>query len=166
MEWRRIENTPYEVSDEGQVRKGRKLLKGGTAGSAGRKYKVVCVLDGTRKKYVYVHRLVAAAFLGPCPEEHEVNHKDHDRNNNSASNLEYVTSSQNKLAAVKNGYRGTRRYNAVLNEDKVLTIRKLYADGWLVSEIAKAIGVSLSCAYHVAHNETWKHIKGDATECA
>lgn len=163
-EWRRIENTPYEVSDQGDVRHGRRILRGGTAGAPGRKYQTVLLKNGNRQRTVYRHQIVAAAFIGPCPPGHEINHKDHNRNNNAASNLEYVTSSGNKLAAVKNGYRGTRRYNAVLDDEKVRLIRKLYADGWLVSEIARAIGVSLSCTYHVAHGETWKHVK-DEMEC-
>ena len=50
-----------------------------------------------------VHRLVAEAFIGPCPEGKEVNHKDLNKGNNYYKNLEYKTHRKNLLHAVKNG---------------------------------------------------------------
>ena len=45
----------------------------------------------------YVHRLVAAAFLGlpPSPEHTQINHKDGMKSNNGVENLEYVTPAEN-----------------------------------------------------------------------
>jgi hypothetical protein len=51
--------------------------------------------EGHRLKSVGVHRVIADAFLGPCPDGYEVNHKDRDKTNNSRENLEYVTRRQN-----------------------------------------------------------------------
>jgi hypothetical protein len=50
-----------------------------------------------------IHRLVAAEFLGTCPKGIQVNHKDGDRLNNHASNLEYVTPSENTRHSVVAG---------------------------------------------------------------
>ena len=47
-----------------------------------------------------VHQLVAAAFLGPCPEGMEVRHLDGDPENNVLSNLEYATHAVN-MADIK-----------------------------------------------------------------
>jgi len=45
----------------------------------------------------YVHRLVAASFLGqpPSPEHSQINHRDGNGSNNAVENLEYVTPAEN-----------------------------------------------------------------------
>lgn len=49
-----------------------------------------------------VHRLVAKAFI-PNPNNYrEINHKNCDKSDNSVENLEWVSSSQNKIHALKN----------------------------------------------------------------
>ena len=42
-----------------------------------------------------IHRLVLEAFVGPCPEGKECNHKNHERDDNELTNLEWVTRSEN-----------------------------------------------------------------------
>ena len=53
-------------------------------------------------KYSYVHRLVWEAFVGPIPEEMEINHKDENKTNNSLENLEIVTHEQNANYGTRN----------------------------------------------------------------
>jgi hypothetical protein len=50
-----------------------------------------------------VHRLAAKTFIDNPDNLPEVNHKDGDKLNNSMSNLEWITSSGNKIHAYKNG---------------------------------------------------------------
>lgn len=86
----------YEVSSYGRVRsldhlsslgervKGR-VLKSHTAG---RGYLSVGLHNGKKKDF-YIHRLVASAFI-PNPDNLlQVNHKDEDKTNNHADNLEW-----------------------------------------------------------------------------
>lgn len=91
MEWKTVSDcNGYEVSDSGTVRatktgKNRKLLISATG------YAVVRFAN----KNWPVHRLVAKAFV-PNPENKpQVNHKDGNKANNSADNLEWVTAAEN-----------------------------------------------------------------------
>lgn len=69
-------------------------------------YTEVCLLDGAHnRKYALVHRLVAVAFCHKENEDDEVNHKDGNKANNAASNLEWVTHADNLRHAYEMGLR-------------------------------------------------------------
>lgn len=131
--WRTIPGHPaYSASTTGLIR--RDLAgKGAVAGRIltptdnGRGYMTVMLTEDGAQIRRSVHGLVAAAWVGPCPAEHEVNHIDLDRGNNEASNLEYVTSSGNKLHALAagGGAPGLRNGMGRLTPDEVATIRQL-----------------------------------------
>lgn len=91
----------YAVSDRGRVRsfKGRmpRLLK--LKKHTGGYLQVVLSCKGTQKNY-YVHQLVVVAFIAEIPARgFEVNHKDYNKINNCAYNLELVTPRKNKVHA-------------------------------------------------------------------
>lgn len=92
--WRPIPHFPnYEVSNLGRVR----VLSGRYAGEIlsqveqANGYQRVYLTNEAGRFGKYVHRLVAEAFLGPCPAGWEVNHRDLDKAHNADVNLEYVT---------------------------------------------------------------------------
>lgn len=66
-------------------------------------------LRKNKKRYTkYVHVLVWETFVGKIPKGYEINHIDHDKSNNSLSNLELVTHSQNiHKAVLYHGYFGS-----------------------------------------------------------
>lgn len=96
-QWRDISgyDGTYQISSLGQVRNThtRKVLQP-IRMQNGRLY-VTLSSDGFTRKCI-VHGLVAAAFLGDCPPEHEITHKDGDYANNAVQNLEYVTRRENQ----------------------------------------------------------------------
>ena len=59
------------------------------------------------KKNVLVHRLMAKHFIGDLQDK-EVNHKDGNKLNNCAENLEWVTRAENIRHAYANGLFGKR----------------------------------------------------------
>lgn len=94
-EWRIIKAQPdYEVSNYGRVRSIKRnkiiFLKTHTAG-----YKTVVLYNKNKKKYYYVHRLVAEAFIPNPNNLPMVNHKDEDKQNNHVENLEWCTTQYN-----------------------------------------------------------------------
>lgn len=102
-EWKAVEGYEglYEVSTEGRV---KSLNWRGTGEEKciflkrhNRGYLQVELAGGNKKKTFLVHRLVAKAFVENPNGFHLVNHKDEDKTNNRAENLEWCNYSYNVL---------------------------------------------------------------------
>lgn len=108
--WTPIKNYEglYEVSNLGRIKSLGKFNRNGTSyekfiarekirSQSESKFgymNVVLCKKGKSKTY-RVHRLVAEAFIPNCDNKPHVNHKDYNRKNNCAYNLEWVTSKEN-----------------------------------------------------------------------
>lgn len=66
-------------------------------------YLEVCLESQNEKHHVRVHRLVALAFIPNTEGKPQINHIDCNKQNNSVSNLEWVTNSENHLHKMVNG---------------------------------------------------------------
>jgi len=66
-------------------------------------YYTISLTKGNNKKYLLVHRLVAAAFIPNIEEKSEVNHKNGIKTDNRVENLEWVTASENQKHAFTTG---------------------------------------------------------------
>lgn len=149
-EWRTVPGFGmYEISTRGSVRRGPTFsatnrhrvgdeVRLGLCAQG--RYRVVGLrpTQGARQTWVMVHRLVAAAFLGPCPAGCVVNHRDSDTHNNRVENLEYISQRENIAHALKAGRFG----RCSLTEDQVREARSLRASGVLQREIAARFGVT------------------------
>lgn len=116
----------YEVSDLGRVRSLKygkeKILKPGKNNWG--YLKVSLCKDGHVKKLT-VHRLVAEAFI-PNPQGLEtVNHKDEDKTNNFASNLEWMSIKDNINYGTRNKRMAEAHSKQVQMFDK--------STGWLLT---------------------------------
>ena len=115
MEWRPVVGFEglYEVSNTGEIRSRKsghyRLLKKKHNKVTG--YDYVILHNGgpaTRS----VHRLVAMSFL-PNPDDLPyVNHKDEDKTNNAASNLEWCTAQYNTDFSKKKRYKRIAAYSS------------------------------------------------------
>lgn len=132
--WKQITDSTYEVSDLGNVRHlGFNLAQAiSPTGYCQVSIKIGGVVGrkriGKRRSFL-VHRLVAEAFLGPCPEGLEVNHKDRNRQNNVLTNLEYTTRLENMRHAAEKPSRnsGRKAWNDGLTAE---TDPRVAAQGW------------------------------------
>lgn len=120
-------------------------------------YRKASIRDDGRKIIRFAHRLVVEAFVGIS--RLQVNHINGNKKDNRIENLEYVTPLQNTLHSIKTGLRtnqSVRTVNAVLNEEKILTIATLFNSGILRSDIAKIMNVSETTVYYLVGGKTYR----------
>ena len=153
--WKPIPSTngKYEASSYGRIRntKTQKVLK--VQENKHGYYILTLRIIPKVQSNARVHRLVAEAFLGECPEGYVVNHKDGNKYNNNIENLEYVTSSENNYHAIRTGLRkpntsqigkhGEEAGAAKITEEQAIEILKEhYRTGDGYRKIGKRLGIS------------------------
>ena len=114
-QWKPIEGTDgkYEVSNLGHVRTNGKRpgLLTLTKQKSGYRYAMIQLYNG-KQKNCRVHRLVAEHFLPNPDNMKEVNHKDGNKDNNRADNLEWCTRSHNVKHSFDTGLKQPHRWTA------------------------------------------------------
>ena len=124
--WKDIEGYEglYQVSNFGNVKSVKRVVKRANSTNLSVKerllkerpnhkgYKMVSLSKNGKGKFCTIHRLVAKAFI-PNPQNlPQVNHKDEDKMNNHADNLEWCTNkyniNYNNGAAIKRGVKTKR----------------------------------------------------------
>lgn len=159
-EWRPIYIGLYEASNKGRVRRinsvhGPTLKQYKEASGY---YTVRPCIDGKATTKL-VHRLVAEAFLGPCPKGYQVNHIDGDKGNNVPKNLEYLTPEENIKHGIRTGlipHHGEDNGSSKLTADNILSISKMRGKGKSVKEIAKKFKVDRTTISGIFRGKLWK----------
>lgn len=84
----------YEVSNLGKVRnmKNGRILKPKLQKNG---YLTYCLSENNKQKRLYLHRIIAIAFIDNPDEKPCVNHIDENKLNNDLSNLEWCTAREN-----------------------------------------------------------------------
>lgn len=120
----------YQVSNLGRVRSldryvshaslGRKFCKGCIMAThqTNSGYLAVNLCKGNRYKTFCIHRLVADAFIPvESNEDVQVNHKDENKHNNCADNLEWCSASYNNMYGTKRERGNAKNEKAVVRCD-------------------------------------------------
>ena len=190
MEWKAVKEYEglYEVSDSGEVRScdryiktdirnvKSRLIKGKvlTQNTKRNGYKTVDLCKNGKVTTTLVHRMVAEAFL-PNPDRlHFVNHKDSNRANNTTSNLEWVTSSDNRKHGIQHGLVTFEARSILCDETGVEFERPLLAAQWVKDHYPDRINGSLRVAAQnirsackgrtpKAYGFTWIYHEGSTT---
>lgn len=147
-------NCVYEVSNTGKIRnKATKYELKQSDNRNGYKKVSIWVENNTIRKNFYIHRLVALSFVKNLENEKYVNHKDGNKSNNNANNLEWCTCSENQkhkyrvlkckypkrenfrkaieIKCLETGevYKSVRGAGRILNIDPRLISRSIHSNG-------------------------------------
>lgn len=155
----------YEVSSFGRVKSLARVvvgkdghpqtLPGRILKGNGKAYDVIYLCKDGVRKGVAVHRLVAEMFVSGHADGLEVNHKDGDKRNNRADNLEWVTRGRNMshawetgLMVFTEGHRAARvkamESKRKLSDKDIFGVFALRFMGLTIKDIADRFGVSAS----------------------
>lgn len=149
----------YLVSDEGDVislpkrgRVGIELLQQTTSSG----YKQVSLFKDGKYKRVSVHRIVASVFCENPMVKEQVNHKDGDKQNNDAANLEWCTSSENnkhkyEVLGVKHSVKSRRLFS----NDQVRAIRKSSKSS---RAVAREFGVAPGTINQIRKRKSYREV--------
>lgn len=169
--WRDIEDYIglYQVSDDGHVRSlwrltphavaagVRKPLRALKCGKNNQgRLQVTLSRDGVTKRFL-VHRLVLAAFAGPCPDGMEGLHKSVNRTDCGISNLRWGThtDAMQSKSAFGTSPTGEKAGKSSLVDQDVRDIRESSDSGRV---LAARYGVSQVSIQAIKSRRTWKHI--------
>ncbi len=161
--WKSVDGFPgYFVSNHGEIigKKGT-LLK---PSLSYRGYHRANIYNADGLFQTLVHRVVAKAFIDNPENKKEVNHKDCNKLNNVASNLEWATSAENKKHAGENNRfnprRGSRCTTSILKENDVRSIRYILKSSLPISQ--RELGNHFGCHYNTISGikaaRSWRHI--------
>ena len=115
------------------------------------------LLINGKRKFFFVHRLVAEKYIPNPGMKTQINHIDGNKTNNRADNLEWMTNNENRQHALKNGYHltGEKCSWAKLKQRDVDYIRSHPEER--ICDLAKKYCVSRGTIYEVRHGKRWKY---------
>ena len=167
----------YQISNHGRIKSLKRIVKHAsgdvelkekfkkpTVNSNGY-YKTNLYKNG-KETTVYIHRLIASAFIPNLDNKPQINHIDGVKTNNDLSNLEWVTQSENGLHAYNIGLRNVVSHsssdprfktNVKLTKKQVLEIRKL-KNNISTRKIAKMFNTSHVTVSMIRTGRIWSDV--------
>lgn len=151
----RVKSLPKMVNCPQGIRETKTRIMKPKAHSKGYQ-KVVLRLAGKIDEWL-VHRLVLAAFEGPCPDGKEAAHNNGVRTDNRLSNLRYATKQENMDDQIKHGTRpwGEQHHASKLTLAQVDEIRQSSEPATV---IAAKHGVSDTCISKIRNGVNWNGV--------
>lgn len=157
--WKRVIEFPnYEVSNKGRVRNPKiwKLMTGVQEKTG---YVSIAFSKDKHQTKRRLGRVVAETFIRSPKAEEQVNHKDANKANNCADNLEWVTGDENMLHARPRCKRGSEHPMSKLIESDVRYIKDELAKGTSKFVLAEKFSVTERTIRNVRSNRHWQHVK-------
>jgi len=156
IEYRQFNETRFWISDNGEVysTSHNKIIKPTFKRAKGKKTYLCITLmtkDRIRKNYS-IHRLVGLLWVDnpnnlPC-----INHIDSNKLNNSASNLEWCSTLDNNLHALKAGKKS--KYSI----EDLTKAKELLLEGMKPRDIIKQVNMPVSVIYNMKCKDSWSYL--------
>ena len=149
----------YLASDDGHVYRDGTQRKPNTNG---RGYLKIKVSVNNVQWDEYIHRMVCAAYHGPCPDGMECRHLDGQRQNNRPANLEWSDKLTNEGDKRRHGTLNIGTFNGVakLTPDLVVAMRDRARAGESIQAIAESLGLGRAVVGDAVCGRRWNHIPG------
>jgi len=157
----------YYVTPAGQVwsTKGKdgsadkataRVLKGALSDG----YPRVTLCNAGKRKRLFIHRLVAETFLGPCPDGLEVAHLNGNRRDSRLTNLRYVTRSENHRHKIDHGTMpmGDSHPNRSISEGTARQIGARLREVGSYIQVAEEFGTTTGVVSQIARGRNWRHV--------
>lgn len=151
----------YKINKRGVIKNIKTGKTISTHICKGTGYIMVNLWKNGKRKLKSLHRVLAESFIENIENNPCVNHKDGNKNNNSLSNLEWVTYSENTNHAYLNKLlsKGEGHYKARLDTTQVIFIKYWLSLGYRQKEIAENFKVSKSLITDINTKRTWRDVK-------
>lgn len=161
----------YQVSNMGKVKRlpsGKRIRKN-TKNINGKilqsfivgGYLRVGLCRNGKKQLIFVHRLVAIAFIPNHDNKPIINHKNGIKTDNRSVNIEWCTYAENNRHAFETGLwlnYGENAYNAKFTNKDVLKIRQRVFKGELQHVIAKDYGTTQQQISKIKNKVLYKYV--------
>ena len=170
--WKDIKGWPYQVSNMGRMRRVHIV----TPIKTSKTYSRVQLSRGRNnttprttetERAFFVHRLVAEAFIGPCPPgKSHVAHRDGNPQNNTLENLYWATPKENAADRMRHGkYKnGEGHAMARISDDDARIIRAwFHFAGETIAAIARRFMVNETVIRNVVRGRTYQSAGGYGT---
>ena len=155
--WREVPEFPeYEISSRGELRRYGRLKTAFISKGGYRRFSLCCNNKKIKKNAA---RLVAAAFIGPCPKGHHVHHRNGKQADDYYLNLQYLPAKDHCKMNKVPAFKGEDQPNAKLSSADVMQIREFYrAGGQSYTQLAQIFGVDFSTIGRIIRGVDWKHL--------
>lgn len=124
-------------------------------------YKLVSISVENKRTKVFVHRLVAMAFVDGYSPELSVNHINGNKLDNRPENLEWVTLAENTKHQWQTGLidlRGENSPTHKLSQRQVMHIRKALKLGVPANSLSIIANVNPSTIHLISKGKRWAHL--------
>jgi len=154
-----VRSVSHQTKNPRRFREGRVLAQAKVSNGY---MHVSLTQEGKKKKSALVHRLVAKAFVPNPDNKKTVNHKNGDKEDNRAENLEWCTHSENsKHAYTTLGYKPPKVHNRGKRSSRRFSdeqVRAIRADKRPRSEIAQEYGIHVMTVGEIKRHELFADV--------